>query len=68
MDVILNARIVLPNKNTLCVQEIVSRDMLQSGGEWMTERVSQAFAEKISREISNLINDEAKQDIQKQMY
>lgn len=67
-EVILNARIVLPNKNTLCVQESASRYQLQSDGERMVEIMSQAFTERISREISNLISNDVKQDINNQMY
>ena len=66
-DVILNARIVLPNNNTLCIQEVISRSHLQYGGDIMSDKVASEFARKISSEISAFIRDEAKQDINRQL-
>lgn len=66
-DVILCARIVLPNNNSLCVQEVISKSQLQYGGNRMSDTVASEFARKISSEISAFIRDEAKQDINRQL-
>ena len=66
-DVVVSARITLPDKNTLYVQSVESRDNLVYYGERMVKVFVENFVDQISREISLRLRDEVKQDINKQM-
>ena len=66
-DVVVSARIVLPDKNTLFVQSVEARDNLVYYGERMVKVFTENFVDQISREISLRLRDEVKQDINKQM-
>ena len=66
-DVVVSARITLPDKNTLYVQSVERRDNLVYYGERMVKVFVENFVDKISREISLRLRDEVKQDINKQM-
>ena len=66
-DVVVSARIVLPDKNTLFVQSVETRDNLVYYGERMVKVFTENFVDQISREISLRLRDEVKQDINKQM-
>lgn len=65
-DVILHARVFLPDNNVLCVQEKVSRQELEILGDIGIERAASVFANKLSSEIYHRIRHEARQDIHRQ--
>ena len=65
-EVILNARVFLPDNIVLCVQETIRRYELRILGDAGIERVSAVFASKLSEEIYRRIRYEAKQEIYKQ--
>lgn len=65
-EVILTARVVLPDNNILYVQETVSRGHLEYGGDVAIEKASAAFAERLSGEIYHRIRNEARQEIYRQ--
>lgn len=67
-DVVVSARIVLPDKNTLVIQSVESRENLVYYGERMVKAFAENFISQISREIHLRLMDEVKQDINKQMY
>lgn len=65
-EVILHARLFLPDNLVLCFQEAISRQELEKLGDVGIERVSAVFASKLSEEIFHRIRNEAKQEIYKQ--
>ena len=65
-EVTLTARIYLPDKNVLCIQQAISRGDLQRYGDAFADRAAEAFARKISSEISTYIKTEAKKEIDNQ--
>lgn len=65
--VLLMARIYLPNKNVILVQQEISREELHRYGDAYADRAAEAFTRKVSSEISTYIQVEAKQDIYNQL-
>lgn len=65
--VLLMARICLPNKNVLLVQQEISRGELHRYGDAYADRAAEAFTRKVSSEISTYIQVEAKKEIYNQL-
>ena len=65
--VMLMARISLPNKNVLLVEQDISREQLHMYGDAFADLAAEAFTRKVSSEISTYIQTEVKQEIYNQL-
>ena len=67
-EVVLSARIILPDNNALVVQQVISREKLEYYGDKMAKTAAQNFVDQISRELSIRLTREATQEINNQTY
>ena len=69
-DIVLDAKIELPNRAILCVQEVISIDSIRfsNNKERMARMAAETFTKKISDAISEQVRGVAMNQIEERLY